>query len=460
MNYKFPENFWWGAALSGIQTEGYAKMPNETLWDIFYREDPYRFYGKLLPKDQCNTYYNYKRDVQLMKDIKLNSIRTSIQWSRLIKNFETYEKNEDAIRFYRNYFTEMKDNGVEPVICLFHFDMPSYIQEKYGGFESKKVSKLYAKYARICFDEFGDIVKNWITFNEPIVPVEGGYLDDFHYPHKRDGKLAIQVAYNTIYAQALAIEEFKKSSCDGKIGSVLNITPIYPRSENKADVQAAKIADEIYNKSFMNPTVLGKFSEDFIELLRRDSALPEYTNEELEIIKMNTIDFIGLNYYVPRRVQARMSPFNEQIGWIPEKYFESYNLPARRINPYRDNNEIYPTALYDIAKRVQNEYNNVSWYLSEIGFAMDLESEGDEEIIDDRFRTEILREHLIELHKAIEEGSNCFGVHQWTFIDNWSWLNGYRRRYGFYRLNIDTGEIRIKQHALWFKKCIEENGFE
>ncbi|MGB2079796.1 MAG: family 1 glycosylhydrolase, partial [Vibrio sp.] len=147
----------------------------------------------------------------------------------------------------------------------------------------------------------------------------------------------------------------------------------------------------------------------------------------------------------------------------PEFYFENYVNPQGRFNPYRDNNEILPTAIYDIAKNVQDNYGNIPWYLAEIGIAMDLESEGepqDDGYIDDSFRTDLMKEHLIQLHRAMEEGSNCFGVHQWTFIDNWSWLNSFKRRYGLYRNDLSTGERIPKRHLKWFKHLSENNYFE
>ncbi len=169
-----------------------------------------------------------------------------------------------------------------------------------------------------------------------------------------------------------------------------------------------------------------------------------------------------MNYYVPRRVKAREACYDLDY-FTPEVYFENYVNPEGRFNPYRDNNEILPTAVYDIAKNVQENYGNIPWYLAEIGIAMDVESEGEpgeDGLIDDSFRTGLMKEHLVQLHRAIQEGSNCFGVHQWTFIDNWSWLNSFKRRYGFYRLDLATGDRIPKKHGLWFKELATTGSFE
>lgn len=456
---KFPENFFWGAAASGPQTEGITNKVNKSIWDIWFEKEPERFYNQISPYVVCDTYNKFKEDVKLMKEINFNSFRTSIQWSRLIKDFYTGEVDPDAVRFYNEYIDELIKNGIEPMINLYHFDMPAKLQEELGGWENKKTTELFVIFAKKAFELFGDRVKYWTTFNEPIVPVEGGYLYNFHYPCKKDMKLAVQVAYNIILAHAKAVQEYRRQKLDGKIGVILNLTPTYTRDERAEDKKAAHIADLFFNRSFLDPMVKGEFPQELIEILKEHNMLPETTEEEKNIILNSKVDYLGVNYYVPRRVKAvEKTPekFTE-----PEYYFEYHVKENGRFNPYRDGNEIHPVALYDIAKNIQENYNNIPWYIGEIGIAMSLDSERTlpDGRIDDSFRTNLLIEHLDELHKAIQEGANCFGVHQWTFIDNWSWLNSFKRRYGFYRLDLETGERKIKEHAKWFKEVAKNNGY-
>lgn len=456
---KFPENFFWGAAASGPQTEGITNKVNKSIWDIWFEKEPERFYNQISPYVVCDTYNKFKEDVKLMKEINFNSFRTSIQWSRLIKDFYTGEVDPDAVRFYNEYIDELIKNGIEPMINLYHFDMPAKLQEELGGWENKKTTELFVIFAKKAFELFGDRVKYWTTFNEPIVPVEGGYLYNFHYPCKKDMKLAVQVAYNIILAHAKAVQEYRRQKLDGKIGVILNLTPTYTRDERAEDKKAAHIADLFFNRSFLDPMVKGEFPQELIEILKKHNMLPETTEEEKSIILNSKVDYLGVNYYVPRRVKAvEKTPekFTE-----PEYYFEYHIKENGRFNPYRDGNEIHPVALYDIAKNIQENYNNIPWYIGEIGIAMSLDSEKTlpDGRIDDSFRTNLLIEHLDELHKAIQEGANCFGVHQWTFIDNWSWLNSFKRRYGFYRLDLETGERKIKEHAKWFKEVAKNNGY-
>ncbi|ELI8124322.1 glycoside hydrolase family 1 protein [Yersinia enterocolitica] len=459
--YQFPAGFFWGAAASGPQTEGTDNKPHRSIWDSWFASHPERFFQQIGPTKVCETLHKYKEDVALMKNIGFNSFRTSIQWSRLIEDFETGKPNDDAVRFYHDYFDEMIRNGIEPIINLYHFDMPEELQNRYGGFESRYVAELFAHFAKTAFELFGHKIKYWTTFNEPIVPVEGGYLYDFHYPCKKDGKLAAQVAFNIMLAHAKAIKCYRELHLTGEIGVVLNLTPSYTRSDSPEDQKAAWYADLLFNRSFLDPLVKHQFPQELCEILATHDCLPTVSKEDVCLITDSRIDFLGVNYYVPRRVKARESEYTLDY-FTPEYYFENYVDPDGRFNPYRDNNEILPQAIYDIAANIRDNYGNIKWYLAEIGIAMDLASEGPVQVdgvIDDSFRIALMEEHLVQLHRAINEGANCFGVHQWTFIDNWSWINSFKRRYGFYRLDLATGERQIKRNGLWFKSLAETNQF-
>ncbi|MGB2079334.1 MAG: glycoside hydrolase family 1 protein, partial [Vibrio sp.] len=248
--YQFPSNFLWGAAASGPQTEGITNKVNRSIWDAWHAEAPQKFFQQIGPELVTDTYRRYKEDVALMKQAGMNSYRTSIQWSRLIKDYDTGEVCPDAVAFYHAYLDEMIANGIEPMMNLYHFDMPIELQQKYGGFESKIVIDKFVEFAQAAFKHFGRKVKYWITFNEPIVPVEGGYLYDFHYPNKQDGGLAVQVGTNILIAHAKTVLAFKAQNqfADSKIGVVLNLTPSYTRNDSEEDKKAAYYVDLLFNR--------------------------------------------------------------------------------------------------------------------------------------------------------------------------------------------------------------------
>lgn len=456
---KFPKDFWWGAAMSGPQMEGTFEKAHENVMDYWFRTEKEDFFNGVGSEVASDFYHHYKEDIKMMKSIGMNSFRTSIQWSRLIKDFETGEPDERAVEFYNDVIEECIKNDILLVLNLHHFDMPIELFKKYGGWESKHVVELFVKFAATAFRLFGDRVKYWTTFNEPMVIPEAGYLCGFHYPKMvNKGKEAVQVIYNINLASAKCIKVFHEM-CDGKIGNILNLTPAYPRSNEKEDLQAAKIVDAFYNRSFLDPAVNGVFPEDLVQIIEENHVAWESTEEELKTIKENTIDFLGVNYYHPKRVKAREQKLTcEQ--WTPEQYYEEYDMPGKRVNPYRGW-EIYPKAMYDIAMNVKNNYHNIPWFISENGMGV----EGEEKYIDengkiqDDYRIDFYEEHLTQLAKAMEEGSNCFGYHAWTGIDCWSWNNAYKNRYGFIALDLKTQKRTVKKSGEWLKKLSQNHGF-
>ena len=460
MRYTFPNNFWWGAATSGPQSEGTFNKANKNVFDHWFEISKETFHNGVGPVIASNFYNSYKDDIKMLKEIGLNSYRTSIQWTRLIKDLETGEVCEDGVRFYNDVINESIKNGLEVVINLHHFDLPVELYEKYNGWESRKVVDLFVQFAKTCFDLFGDRVKHWTTFNEPIVVVEGQYLYKFHYPCIVDGKRANQTAYNIALASAKTIKVYKEGNYNGEIGIILNLTPSYPRSNSEKDIEASDIADLYFNRMFLDPAVKGTFPEKLVNILKNDNVLWKTEEGDEQIFLDGRVDFLGINYYQPRRVKERETEFTEKT-WMPDKYFENYLMPGRRINEHRGW-EIYPEAIYDIAMNIKNNYGNIKWYIAENGMGVEGEEKfkDDNEVINDDYRIEFIKEHLTFLHKAIEEGTNCFGYHLWTPIDCWSWCNSYKNRYGFISLDLETLEKIVKKSGKWIKVVSKENGFE
>lgn len=460
---NFPKDFWWGAATSGPQTEGRFHKEHANMFDYWYDIAPDEFYNHVGPDTASNFYNSYKEDIALMKSVGLNSVRTSIQWSRLIDDLESNSVNAEAVTFYNNVIDTFVENGITPIMNLHHFDLPIELFEKYGGWESKKVVDLFVGFAEKCFTLFGDRVKYWVTHNEPMVVVDGGYLYQFHYPQLVDGKKAVQVAYNLNLASAKTIARFKELGLPergGKIGTVLNLTPTYAASDSAADLEAAHIAELWNNKMFLEPAIFGHFPAELVDILKNDSVLWQSTPEELAVLKANTIDFLGVNYYHPNRVQAPDIAPNSVGEWLPTRYYDEYQMPGRRMNIDKGW-EIYPQAVYDIALNIKNNYGNIPWFLSENGMGVSREERfmNDAGVIDDDYRIDFIKEHLQWLHKGISEGSNCFGYQVWTPIDCWSWKNAYRNRYGLISNNIHTQIKTVKKSGHWFKTVADNNGF-
>lgn len=462
MNYQFPENFWWGSAASGPQTEGVYEGDGkgQNIWDYWYDQEPTKFFHQVGPEKTSRFYEKYKEDIQLMKETGHNSFRTSIQWSRLFPE-GVGEVNQKAVDFYNAVIDELIANDIEPFINLYHFDMPMALQEK-GGWLNRETVEAYVVFAKTCFELFGDRVKKWFTHNEPVVPVEGGYLYQFHYPNIVDMKKAVQVGFHEVLASAKAIKVYHEMHQTGEIGIILNLTPSYPRDENNPeDVKAAAIADAIFNRSFLDSSVKGEFPQDLVELLRDIDHLPEIETGDLEMIKENTVDLLGVNYYQPRRIKAKETTTKLAESPMPDDYFDNYIMPGRKMNPYRGW-EIYEKGIYDILTNLRENYGNIRCFISENGMGV----EGEEDYInadgsiEDDYRIEFVKDHLAYVHQAIQEGSNVQGYHMWTCMDNWSWTNAYKNRYGFIAVDLEQeGKRTIKKSGRWFKEMTDQHGF-
>lgn len=455
---KFPNDFLWGSAASAPQTEGHALLNGKSpsTWDKWFELNPEKFNGDQGPQNTSNVYELYADDIERMKEVGMNSYRTSISWTRLLPDGKTL--NQEAVSFYRDYFTKLNEADIKPIINLFHFDMPWWLMEK-GGWEGRESVTAFEFYAKTAFEEFGDLVSEWTTFNEPLVHIEMAYMYGYHYPAIVDFKKAIQVGYHTLMAHVMAVKAFKENNHQGRIGIILNVTPPYAKSEEAADQKAKEAADLLAIKSFLDPCVLGVIPDKLKELVAEHQLTPITDKNDQTLIKENIVDFIGINYYQPMRVQAPTNPRTPAIE--TSDLFAPYEWPERRINKYRGW-EIYPEALYDVAMMMKDDYGNIPWYVSENGMGVADEERfmNEDGMIEDDYRIEFMKEHLNELHRGIEAGSNCFGYHTWTFVDCWSWLNGYRNRYGFYRVDLEDNFKRsLKKSGLWYKELAQNNGF-
>ena len=460
----FPKDFAWGAATSGPQSEGNFHKPNQNVFDYWFEQSPDDFYDGVGPDTASNFYNDYKKDIPLMAKAGIKALRTSIQWSRLIKNLDTGEVDEAGVQFYNNVIDCLIENGIEPYINLFHFDLPVKLYQEYGGWESKHVTDLFAAYAEKCFELFGDRVKNWFTFNEPKVILDGEYLYQFHYPLLVDCPAAVQVAYNLNLASAKAIEKFKiwkeNNNSDAQIGTILNLTPAYPATNDPEDVKAAHFATMWDDNMFLDPAVLGHFPDELVKILDDAGVLWESTPEELKLIEDNTVDVLGVNFYHPERVQRpSVSPKSLQ-DWMPDIYFDNYEMPGRVMNVDKGW-EIYPETLYDISINLRDNYGNIPWFVSENGMGVSREERFIEDgVVQDDYRIKFIQDHLVQLHKGIEAGSNCHGYFVWTAIDCWSWKNAYRNRYGLIRDDIHTQTKTLKKSGHWYAELSNNNGFE
>ncbi len=455
MKTTFPNNFYWGSATSGPQTEGSLDR-SETIWDYDFKNNPNSFFEKTNVKGDA--YKRYPEYVEWASKANFNSLRTSIQWSRLMPNGKNISKK--AVDFYRNYFKSLKQRKIKVFVSLFHFDMPMWAMEL-GGWTSRKVVDAFVDFANKVFENFGDLVDKWFTFNEAIVPIECQYLYKFHHPYEVDMSKALQSLWNIQITHHKIVNNFKNTNLKSEIGIILNITPAIPRSDSKEDLEASEWAAIFQYKALLDSMILGKYPKKLINFAKEKNIMWTIKKGDWELMNKKKMDILGVNYYQPIRVKTLESR-KPNPKFIPNEYFyEHYDMPGRIINEHRGW-EIYPKGIYDSLMLIKNEYNNLKTYVAENGIGV----QGEQKFIDkktglinDDYRIDFIKNHLKQVSKAIQDGANCNGYHIWTYIDNWSWLNAYKNRYGIIEFNLETQEFKPKKSFEFLKNLYKNNYF-
>ncbi|WP_407270959.1 glycoside hydrolase family 1 protein [Radiobacillus sp. PE A8.2] len=465
---NIPKDFMIGAAVSAWQTEGWSgkKDFQDSYLDLWYKNNKNVWHNGYGPAVATDFYNRYKEDISYMKEIGLTHFRSSINWSRFLVDYENAVVDEEYAAYVDNVIDELIANGVEPMFCLEHYEVPAELFEKYGGWESKHVIELFIKYAEKVFDRYGDRVKHWFSFNEPVVVQTRVYLDAIRWPFEQNTKKWMQWNYNKALATARLVALFKekelKEKYGAKVGVILNPEVTYARSTAEHDQEAARMYDMFFNRTFLDPAIKGEFPEELFILMEKHDITPAHSQKELQIIKENTVDYVGLNLYFPHRVKARTSAWNDSIPFHPEYYYEKFELPGKKMNPYRGW-EIYPKIMFDMAMRMKDEYGNIEWFIAENGMGVENEHrfKNEEGIIQDDYRIEFISEHLKWLLKAVEQGANCTGYMLWAFSDNVSPMNAFKNRYGLVSIDLENDRNRsLKKSAHWYKDIIKARQFE
>ena len=456
---KIPEGFWIGTSSSAWQIEGNSgKLPHQKSWaDLFYETDPDRWVNRDGPQKASDFYHRYEEDIETMARFGMNTFRFTIQWARFLEDPFTGKVSEEASVYYHNVIHKIRSCGMEPFISLEHWDIPSVLYEKYNGWVGRETLDLYQIYVEKALEEFHDEVKYWFAFTEPNIPVDNGYMDGIWYPFKKAPKEAYQAHFHKILATAHAVRISRKYSReDISMGVMVHMTPIYARSGETRDVQAAYMADLFQVRLYWDPYLRGEFPKELLSELERHGCMFKYREGDMDMIRDYRPDLFGTDYYFPIRVKARESAFDRE-AFHPEYYYEPWVMPGRRFNSDRGW-EIYPQAIMDFGNRIRKDYGNIPWFISEngIGIAGEDRYRSDDGQIQDDYRIEFIRDHLESALAARESGSDCRGYLIWSFVDNVSAINAFKNRYGLLELDLETYERRPKKSLCWLSEAVRK----
>ncbi len=470
---SFPKNFLWGSASAAYQVEGAYNLDGKGMsnWDKFVRI-PGKTFKATTGDIAVDHYHRYKEDIALMAEMGLKTYRFSIAWTRIFPN-GSGEINQKGIKFYQNIIDECLKYNIEPMVTIFHWDLPQALVDKYNGWENEQIVEDFVNYAKVLFKVFGKSVKYWITLNEQNIFTSLGWLTAQHPPGKFDDqKMFYQVNHHAFLAHAKTVLAYREMGFDGKIGASFAYTPSYALDCNPMNAMSKLNFDDLKNYWWLDVYAYGEYPIAAMKYLEKLGVAPEIKDEDREILKRaaKEIDFMGVNYY-----QTCVCEYNPVDGATPYGIMNNTGkkgsaqvtgtpgLFKNPQNPYLKTTDwdwtIDPMGLKYLCREITSRYR-LPIVISENGLgAFDKLENGK---IHDIYRIEYIREHLKALSEAIEEGCTVLAYCTWSFTDLLSWLNGYQKRYGFIYVDRDEEKGSLdrykKDSYYWYKEVIANNG--
>ena len=446
------ENFLWGASTSAYQVEGAWNEAGKgpSVQDV--KEIPE---GTTDFKVAVDHYHRFKEDVQLFKELGLKAYRFSISWSRVMPNGQV---NEQGIAFYEALIDELISQGIKPIVTVFHFDLPVYVEKK-GGWENRETITEFSKYCQLLFERFGEKIPYWQTINEQNVMALAGSVIG---TSKKSMKEKFQENHHMLVAQALVTKYFHEQDYAGKIGPAPNIASVYPATDKPEDQLAAFYMSALRNWLFLDVAVYGTYNHNAWHLLETIGAAPKITKEDQAILASGTCDYIAFNYYNTMTVSAyyeKENKIDQQSGFGIPGFFQSVenkHLPLTEFGWPID-----PKGFRFTLNEIYSRYR-LPVLITEngIGAKDTLTIDGK---IHDKYRIDYLQEHIKQMELAEKDGVEIIGYCPWSALDLISTHEGIEKRYGFIYVNrtetslLDLARYK-KDSFYWYKKIIETNG--
>lgn len=414
----FPQGFLWGASTSAYQCEGASNEDGKgrSVQDM-------KVIGPGLPDlTVCSDHYHrFREDIRLFAEMGLKAYRFSIAWTRILpKGFGMI--NQSGVDHYREVISECRKYNIEPVVTMYHFDLPEDLQKE-GGWTNPKSIEWFVAYAKVLFEQFGDLVKYWITINEQNIMTL--------HPHAigiENDENVYQANHHMFVAQAKVFELCHRACPDVKIGPAPNISLIYPKDNKPENIKAAQDFNSVRNWLYLDVAVYGRYNPQAVEIIKSQGYRLEISEEDLSILKKGKPDFLGINYYTTKSVEeyvmgeygAALQKDQEKVDDVPGYYRGCKNTFLERTSFGWD---VDPMGLRLTVNEVYCRYA-LPILITENGLGTgDILLEND--LVEDDYRIAYLKNHIYQLGLAIEAGIDVFGYCPWSAIDLISTHQGF-----------------------------------
>ncbi len=462
MHYKqlkpFPKDFLWGASTSAYQVEGAFDEDGKGLSIQDLHTPPQGITDFKVASDH---YHKMKEDVQLMADLGLKAYRFSISWSRVLPNGEG-QINPKGIQFYNDLLNELLAHGIEPIVTMYHFDLPLELYKK-GGWTSRSTVQAFEEYAKILFENYGDRVRYWLTINEQnCMIIHPNAMNPGKVPSQKE---LYQQNHHMFLASAKAVTLCHEMYPESKIGPAPNITAIYAEKCDPSDVIAAEDWENIRCWLYLDMAVHGRYNSFVWSYLKEKGWTPVIEEGDMELLKNAKADFIGVNYYATATVAAskndgtdRQARSGDQQIMVGEE-----GVYRAAINPYLEKTEfgwlVDSIGLRVTLRRIYDRYH-LPLLITENGLGA-YDELSDDGHVHDQYRIDYLERHFHQAQLAMADGVDLIGYCPWAFIDLVSTHQGYKKRYGFVYVDRDEEDLkelkRIKKDSyFWYKYFIKQ----
>ena len=452
MSIQFPDGFAWGTATASYQIEGAVNEGGRSpsIWDTFSHTP-----GKVQDGDTGDVaddhYHRYEEDVDLMADLGVGWYRFSLAWPRLQPDGRG-ALNEAGVDFYSRLVDALLAKDIQPWVTLYHWDLPQVLQDA-GGWPARDTAERFAEYSAAVYERLHDRVTHWTTLNEPWVSAFIGHATGRHAPGIKDPVASLRAAHHLLLGHGLATTAMRAhGDPDSSFGITLNVSQIDAAGDDPADVDAARRADGMNNRLFLDPLLRGSYPADTLEDIKAVTDGSYIQDGDLAAIHV-PLDFLGINYYYRTVVRAGDGARDSETVWPGQGDIE----PVLRGLPQTEMGwEIDPEGLYDFLTRVGRDYPGIPLYVTENGAAIADEKSDDGEV-HDPIRVTYLDEHFRAAHRAIADGVDLRGYFVWSLLDNFEWSFGYSKRFGLIYVDFETLERTPKDSARWYAKVTRAN---
>jgi beta-glucosidase len=447
---RLPATFRWGTATSAYQIEGAVNADGRTpsIWDTFCRV-PGAIDNGDTGDTACDHYRRMPQDVALIRELGLDAYRFSVAWPRVQPRGKG-PANQAGIAFYDRLVDELLRSGIEPWLTLYHWDLPQELEDA-GGWPNRDTAYRFADYAELVYAKLGDRVAHWTTLNEPWCSAMLGYVEGVQAPGRRDFAAGMHAVHHLLLGHGLAVQRLRAANTGNplQIGITLNLSTAKPATDSIADLEAARRADGLGTRIYLDPIWHGRYPEDVLaDLAARGVHLPVQDGD------LNTInarlDTLGVNYYFSLRSSGVDEDGRDRdASGHPVGRGVLCGLPQTAMGW-----EIMPDDFADLLTRIGRDYPGVPVFITENGAAFRDEPDA-AGFVHDRDRIDYLASHIAAVQQARETGTDIRGYFVWSLLDNFEWAYGYDKRFGIVRVDYPTQQRIPKLSAHWYRDTIQ-----